>query len=112
MILSLNNNLRLVGKELAWELQKRRTRNGNSTWQPIKYYRRLGHALSEFGERKVRMMAGDDLADAINAFTSVRQDLQRKLDTAFAGLEEQASLLENINRDASKGVPDAAEIAQ
>jgi len=112
VILSLNNNLRLVGKELAWELQKRRSRNGNLTWQPIKYYRRLGHALSEFGERQVRMMLGDDLADAINAFTSVRQDLQRKLDTAFAGLEERTTLLENIKHDGSKGVPDAAETAQ
>jgi hypothetical protein len=90
MRLTLGKGLRLEGKELAWELQKQRSKNGIKSWQAIKYYRRLGHALSEVAEREIRLMPGEGLADAVRALDTVRQKLQTLVDTAFERPSETA----------------------
>ena len=94
MILPLNRYLRLEGRPLAWELQKRRTRQGKDVWEPIKYYRRLGHALAEAGEREVRLMEGSSLADAAEAFTRVTDRYRKILDGAFSELSRRADRVE------------------
>ena len=112
MILTLNNDLRLVGNEHAWEMQKRRTRGGRQTWESIKYYRKLRHALVEAGERQVRLAEGNTLSDVIDSFTSVTNDLQRILDTAIARLEHQADNLENRSSKFSSNRPNNAGLEQ
>ena len=102
MIISLWNNKRLVGKELAWELQKPRTRDGRQTWEPIKYYRRLGHALAEVGEQQVRLAEGDSLLDAITAVTEVSDELQRFVDEAFESIARPADQCDGLAADTPK----------
>ena len=94
MILTFGDSLRLVGKEHAWELQKRRTRGGRQTWAPVKFYRRLGHALVEVGERQIRLADGNTISEALDAFTRVTHDLQQILDLALEGIEQQADSIE------------------
>lgn len=102
MIIPLWNNQRLVGKTLAWELQKPRIRDGRQIWEPIKYYRKLGHALAEVGEQQIRLSEGDSLSDVISAVTIVTDELQHFIDDAFERASRSAEQLDTCVSNSPK----------
>lgn len=101
MQIIFNNNLRLVGNEHSWELQKPRKKNGKASWQSFKYYLKLSHALSEVGDRQIRLANGDSIEDALTALDTVRLEMQRILDLAPANSGGPRCKCSCMNRNAN-----------
>lgn len=73
MIVQLDPKTRIKGTERAWELQRTRTRKGELTWEPYRWFQSFGCALDEAVHREIRLHPANGLADAIEAVSSIVQ---------------------------------------
>lgn len=71
MIIPISEELRIRGTELCWELQRRRSRKGESCWEAFKYYSTFGQALEGSVHREIRLHPAHTLADAIEAVSGI-----------------------------------------
>lgn len=90
MIIPITDSIRIAGRKRCWELQKRRTRTGRNTWQPYRYYSSLGQALAAIGEQEIRLSKGNNLADAVRAYTDVCQRYDSILDSVLSSISDRA----------------------
>ena len=98
MVIPLNDNLRIFGGQIAWEVQRRRTVKGKDRWESFKWFTKLGHAVKEAGETEIRLSEGCALVDAIEAFSRVSHRYERLLDVAFSEVARKA---DNVDRRAA-----------
>ncbi len=73
MIIQLDSKTRIVGTDRAWELQYPRTRNGEESWEPYKWFTTFRSALDEAVHREIRLHPAIGLAEAIDAVSSIVQ---------------------------------------
>ena len=67
MIIPIDPLTRIKGTERAWELQKVRTRNGQPTWEPYKWFTTFRSALDGAVHREIRLHPAVGIAEAIEA---------------------------------------------
>ncbi len=90
MVIPLNDNLRIFGGQMAWELQRRRTVSGAERWESFKWFTKLGQAVKEAGETEIRLSEGTSLADAIETFSRASHRYEQVLDEAFSEVARKA----------------------
>ncbi len=90
MVIPLNDNLRIFGGQLAWELQHRKVVKGKDRWESFKWFTRLGQAMREAGEIEFRLSEGNSLDEAIEAASRVSHRYERLLDAAFSEVAQKA----------------------
>ena len=73
VIIPIDPLTRIKGTERAWELQKVRTRNGQPTWEPYKWFTTFRSALDEAVHREIRLHPAEGIAEAIEAVSEVAQ---------------------------------------
>ena len=73
MNVHLDAKTRIKGTERAWELQRTRTRKGELTWEPYKWFQSFGCALDEAVHHEIRLHPASTLADSIRAVSDVVQ---------------------------------------
>jgi len=73
MIVQLDAKTRIQGTERAWELQRPRTRKGELTWVPYRWFQSFGCALDEAVHREIRIHPANGLSEAIDAVSSIVQ---------------------------------------
>lgn len=71
MIVNLDDNIRIVGTERAWELQRHRNYKGGKRWEPYKWFATFRSALEEAVHREIRIHPATTLADAIEAVSGI-----------------------------------------
>ena len=71
MIIQIDPSKRIVGSERAWELQRQRSRNGKTAWEPYKWFVTFRHALEEAVQRDIRLHPATSLSEAIEAVSDV-----------------------------------------
>ncbi len=98
MVIPLNDNMRIHGGPVAWELQHRKTVKGKDRWESFKWFTKLGQAVKEAGETEIRLSEGNSLADAVEALSRVSHRYEQLLDKA---LSEVARKADNVERRAA-----------
>ncbi len=98
MVIPLNDNLRIFGGPLCWELQRWRIVKGVERWESVKWFHNLGQAVRDAGETEIRLSEGNSLADAIEAFSRVSHQYEQVLDGAFSEVARKAN--KNERREA------------
>ncbi len=83
MIIQIDPATRIVGTERAWELQQTRTRNGEVTWEPYKWFKLFRHALEEAVHRDIRLHPANGLSEAIEAADQITAKFSKLLDDAL-----------------------------
>ncbi len=83
MIIQIDPATRIVGTERAWELQQTRTRNGEVTWEPYKWFKSFRHALEEIVQRDIRLHPANGLSEAIQAADQIATRYSKLLDDAL-----------------------------
>lgn len=71
MIIQIDSNIRIVGTERAWELQRTRERSGEQTWEPYKWFTTFRSALDEAVHREIRIHPANGLSEAIEAVSAI-----------------------------------------
>ncbi len=94
MVIPLNDNVRIFGGPLCWELQRRRTVRGAERWETHKWFTKLGQAMQEAGETEIRLSEGHSLTDAIEAFSRVSHRCDTILEAAFSEVTRNANKVE------------------
>ena len=83
MIIQLDSKTRIVGTERAWELQYPRTRNGEESWEPYKWFTSFGAALEEAVHRDIRTHPAASLSEAIEAVSSLVQKYEELIPSQY-----------------------------
>ncbi len=83
MIIQLDSKTRIVGTERAWELQYPRTRNGEESWEPYKWFNSFGSALEEAVHREIRTHPANGLSEAIEAVSGLVQRYEQLIPSKF-----------------------------
>ncbi len=83
MIVQLDPKTRIKGTERAWELQRPRTRKGELTWEPYKWFTSFGSALEEAVHRDIRTHPAASLSEAIEAVSSLVQRYEQLIPSKF-----------------------------
>ncbi len=84
MIIQIDPATRIVGTERAWELQRTRTRDGEVTWEPYKWFKLFRHALEEAVHREIRSHPANGLSEAIQAVDQIAARYSKLIDDALA----------------------------
>lgn len=87
MDFEISRNVRLVGTEREWQLQRRKkvTRNGVTSeyWQPFRYYSRLDSAVRAMGEYDFRMSDDvDDLRRRLARVQAIAKNASQRINEA------------------------------
>ena len=83
MIIPIDPLTRIKGTERAWELQKVRTRNGQPTWEPYKWFTTFRSALDEAVHREIRLHPAVGIAEAIEAVSAVIQKYEELIPSEY-----------------------------
>ncbi len=83
MIIPIDSTTRIVGTERAWELQKTRTRNGQSDWEPYKWFSTFRSALEEAVHREIRIHPAHGLSEAIEAVSGLVQKYEELIPSKY-----------------------------
>jgi len=83
VIIQLDSKTRIVGTDRAWELQYPRTRNGEESWEPYKWFTSFGSALEEAVHRDIRTHPATSLSEAIEAVSSLVQRYEQLIPSKF-----------------------------
>ncbi len=73
MRINLSDDLRIVGKKHAWELQRLRIVKGEGSWRAYKWFRTFAMAVQEAVHAEVRQHPATTVVDAINAVDTIVQ---------------------------------------
>jgi hypothetical protein len=94
MIIPIDEKTRIVGTELAWELQRQRNYKGGKKWEAYKWFVSFRHALEEAVQREIRIHPATSLSEAIQAVSGVVQKYE-KLITSESRLAKQINEASN-----------------
>jgi len=83
MIIPIDKKTRIVGTENAWELQRTRTRNGELSWEPYKWFTTFRQALEEAVHREIRIHPAHGLSEAISAVSGVIQKYEKLIPSEY-----------------------------
>ncbi len=83
VIIQLDSKTRIVGTDRAWELQYPRTRNGEESWEPYKWFTSFGSALEEAVHRDIRTHPAASLSEAIEAVSGLVQRYTELIPSEF-----------------------------
>ncbi len=83
MIVQLNPRTRIKGAERAWELQRTRSRKGELTWEPYRWFQSFGSALDEAVHREIRTHPVNGLSEAIEAVSGLVQRYEQLIPSKF-----------------------------
>ena len=83
VIIPIDPLTRIKGTERAWELQKVRTRNGQPTWEPYKWFTTFRSALDEAVHREIRLHPAVGIAEAIEAVSAVIQKYEELIPSEY-----------------------------
>ncbi len=83
MIVQLDPKTRIKGTERAWELQRARTRKGELTWEPYKWFQSFGSALDDAVHQEIRIHPANGLSDAIEAVSGLVQRYEQLIPSKF-----------------------------
>ena len=83
MKIDLRDDLRVVGTEHAWELQRRTVVKGQERWRPFKWFKTFGMAVPEAVHAEIRQHPAQALVEAIEAVDSIVQRYARLIPCEF-----------------------------
>ena len=83
MIIQIDEKTRIVGTECAWELQRTRTRNGELTWEPYKWFTTFRQALEEAVHREIRIHPAHGIAEAILAVAETIERFEKLIPSEY-----------------------------
>ena len=83
MIVQLDPRTRIKGAERAWELQRSRTRKGEMTWEPYRWFQSFGSALDEAVQREIRTHPANGLSEAIEAVSGLVHRYEQLIPSKF-----------------------------
>ena len=83
MIIPIDETLRIVGTERAWELQRYRNYKGGKRWEPYKWFTAFRYALDEAVQREIRMHPATTLAYAIEAVSGIVQRYEELIPSEY-----------------------------
>ena len=84
MIIYLDDKTRICGTERCWQLEKSRMVKGQAKWEAFKYFSDLGQAVSEAGQREIRLHPATGLNEALQAIDTIAARYSKVLDDALA----------------------------
>jgi hypothetical protein len=92
VIVALSENLRVIGTEHAWELQRpRKGKGGNGIeWRSYKYFGTLSDAVRSAAQAEIRLDPANSIIEALEAVNRVTQKYERMIDAAADGLARHA----------------------
>ncbi len=71
MKIKLSEDLRIMGTEHAWALQRRRVVKGEERWESFRWYPTFGSAVSDALHKDIRLHPATTLVEAIKAVSSL-----------------------------------------
>jgi hypothetical protein len=71
VIIPINEEIRIAGTERCWELQRLRNFKGGKRWEAYKWFATFRQALDEAVHREIRLHPARNLADAIEAVSTI-----------------------------------------
>ena len=77
MIIPIDAKTRIVGTELAWELQRQRNYKGGKKWEAYNYFISFRQALEEAVQREIRTHPATSLSEAIEAVSGLVQKYEK-----------------------------------
>jgi len=80
MIIPIDENTRIVGTKLAWELQRQRNYKGGKKWEAYKWFVSFRHALEEAAQCEIRTDSATSITEAIAACSRVTEKYSRIFD--------------------------------
>ena len=83
MIIQLDPNIRIKGMESCWALQRKRSRDGKTSWESYKWFASFGRALEEAVHRDIRIHPAASLSEAIEAVSSLVQRYEQLIPSKF-----------------------------
>ena len=86
MLIQINDQTRIKSDSMQWMIQRRRTRNGEPSWESKLFFPTLQGAINELGELMVRESQVQTLADALVVVENVTTTLSQALTTHLEGV--------------------------
>ena len=83
MIIPIDAKTRIVGTKRAWELQRTRTRDGELTWEPYKWFTTFRSALEGAVHREIRVHPAHGLSEAIEAVSGLVQKYEELIPSKY-----------------------------
>jgi len=83
MKIDLRDDLRIVGKQHCWELQRRRVVKCEERWEPRKWFTSFGMAVQEAVHAEIREHPAQTLVEAIEAVDQIVQRYARLIPSEF-----------------------------
>ena len=83
MIIQLDSNIRIKGMESCWVLQRKRSRDGKTSWESYKWFASFGRALEEAVHRDIRTHPAASLSEAIEAVSGLVQRYEQLIPSKF-----------------------------
>ena len=71
MRIMIDDQTRIVGTEICWELQRLRNYKGDKKWEPYKWFATFRQALDEAVHREIRIHPASTLTEAIEAASAI-----------------------------------------
>ncbi len=90
MIVQLDPRTRIKGAERAWELQRSRTRKGEMTWEPYRWFQSFGSALDEAVHREIRIHPANGLSEAIEAVSALVRRYEELIPSEYRFTRQRA----------------------
>ena len=83
MIIQIDEKTRIVGTEMAWELQRLRNYKGDKKWEPYKWFVSFRSALEDAVHREIRLHPANTLSEAIDAVAILVQKYEKLIPSEF-----------------------------
>lgn len=79
MIIPITANYRITSDEMQWRVERRRSRKGAASFEPVSFHANMSGAIESLRERLVRASNAETLADALADMENVSATLSRAL---------------------------------
>ena len=83
MIIEIDSKTRIKGLDSCWALQRKRSRDGKTSWESYKWFASFGRALEEAVHRDIRTHPAASLSEAIEAVSSLVQRYEQLIPSKF-----------------------------
>ena len=83
MIIEFDDDTRIKGTSLCWELQRQRNYKGGKRWEPYKWFPTFRQALDEAVHSEIRTHPACSLSDAIEAVSALVQKYEKLIPPGY-----------------------------
>ena len=73
VIITLSETTRIRGTSRCWQLERPRSKNGRTKWEPYKYFLTFRQALDKAGDDEVRNHPAKTIPEAIEAIADINR---------------------------------------